>query len=75
MSTATSNIDFPVFEPSASANRNRNRKTVWQRLFKAMQASGEARARRVIAQHFVFRSDSDLKAMGLTDADIKRIRG
>ncbi len=74
MSTTTTNLDFQVFEPSGSASRRR-RPTLWTRLFKALEASGEARARRVIANHFMLRSDDDLKSMGLTSADIKRLRG
>ena len=72
MSTATSGLDFPVFEPSASANR---RGTLGQRIMKALIASGEARARREVAVHMRLRTDQELMALGWSKADIAHLRG
>lgn len=75
MSTTTADFNTPVFEPSGSATRRRRGPSLWSRFHKAMQANGEARARRMIAAHFAFRTDAELLGYGLTPADIKRLRG
>jgi hypothetical protein len=75
MSTTAADFNTPVFEPSGSATRRRPGPSLWARFTRAMQVNGEARARRMIAAHFAFRSDAELLDYGLSQADIKRLRG
>jgi hypothetical protein len=61
--------------PKIRSSTNRvDKPTLFSRLFKAMTAAQELRARRVVNAHLALHDDAALKRLGWQPADIARLR-